>query len=308
MTDVAIPVPGKGALAAKQVAPQTLLRKVANAFLRSPSALFGIAILLLLTSCALFAEQIAPFAPTAGDFSSARLPPAWLEGGTWTHPFGTDRLGQDIYSRIIYGARVSLLVGFFGALLASAIGVTLGILAGYFGGWVDTLISASINVILSVPYLVLVVVAATIFGRSLFNVILIFGVTGSPVFVRLVRGEVLRLRALEYVEAARSLGAQPGRIISAHLLPNLVGPLITLATYEMSAMIFYEAGLSYLGLSVPPEVPSWGNMLQAGQNLLPVLPWIAIFPGLAIALTALAMNLVGDRLRDVLDPRVREAN
>jgi ABC-type dipeptide/oligopeptide/nickel transport system permease subunit len=307
MTDAVMPV--------RKITPMepatpsgTQWRKVTRAFLRSPSAMFGMVILFVLVICALFAEQIAPFEPTFGDFAASRLPPAWVEGGTWTHPFGTDRLGQDIFTRIVYGARVSLLVGFFGALLASSIGILLGILAGYFGGWIDTLISAFVNIVLSVPYLVLVVVVATIFGRSLLNVILIFGITGSPVFVRLVRGEVLRLRALEYVEAARSLGAKSGRIISSHLLPNLVGPLITLATYEMSAMIFYEAGLSYLGLSVPPEVPSWGNMLQAGQSLLPVLPWIAIFPGIAIALTALAMNFVGDRLRDVLDPRVREGS
>lgn len=286
----------------------TTLMKVVAAFFRSPTALFGVFVLLMLVLCALFAEQIAPYAPTEGDFATSRLPPAWFEGGTWEHVFGTDRLGQDIFTRIIYGARVSLLVGFFGALLASAIGIMLGVLAGYVGGWVDTVISAFVNVILSVPYLVLVVVVATIFGRSLLNVILIFGFTGSPVFVRLVRGEVLRLRGQEYIEAALSLGASASRIIRWHLLPNLIGSLITLATYEMSAMIFYEAGLSYLGLSVPPEVPSWGNMLQAGQSVLTVLPWIAVFPGLAIALTALAMNFVGDRLRDVLDPRVREGS
>jgi ABC-type dipeptide/oligopeptide/nickel transport system permease subunit len=307
MTDAALPRRNL-ALMELSAPSQSLWRKVVRAFLRSPSALLGIVILVALVACAIFAERIAPFPPTFGDFASSRLPPAWVEGGTWTHPFGTDRLGQDIFTRIIYGARVSMLVGFFGALLASTIGVLLGILAGYFGGWIDTVISAFVNIILSVPYLVLVVVVATIFGRSLLNVILIFGITGSPVFVRVVRGEVLRLRSLEYVEAARSLGAGSWSIIGSHLLPNLVGPLITLATYEMSAMIFYEAGLSYLGLSVPPEVPSWGNMLQAGQQLLPVLPWIAIFPGLAIALTAMAMNFVGDQLRDVLDPRVREGS
>jgi ABC-type dipeptide/oligopeptide/nickel transport system permease subunit len=280
--------------------------RATRAFFRSPSAVLGVIILLVLVACALFAEQIAPFGATESDYASSRLPPAWVEGGSWAHVLGTDRLGQDIFSRIIYGARVSLLVGFCGALLACVLGILLGVAAGYFGGWVDTVISSLVNLVLSVPYLVLVLVIATIFGRSLLNVILIFGFTDAPIFVRLVRGEVLRLRGQDYVEAARGLGASPWRIIRLHLLPNLVGPLVTLVTFEMSAMIFYEAGLSYLGLSVPPEVPSWGNMLQAGQQLLPVLPWIALFPGLAIAITALAMNFVGDRLRDVLDPRVRD--
>ncbi|MDX2141031.1 MAG: ABC transporter permease [Chloroflexota bacterium] len=305
MSTVTVPVPRELDIAPRKSRSEG--ERIVRAFFRSPAAIFGLLVIVLLVVCALFAEQIAPFGPTEGDFGSARLPPAWEQGGTWTHPLGTDRLGWDLLSRIIYGARVSLLVGFFGALLAGTLGVTLGVLAGYFGGWIDTVISSFVNLILSVPYLVLVVVIATIFGRSLLNVILIFGVTGSPVFVRLVRGEVLRLRALDYVEAARSLGAKPARIIRLHLLPNLIGPLITLATYEMSAMIFYESGLSFLGLSVPPEVPSWGNLLAIAQPLLRTFPWLAIFPGLAIALTALAMHLVGDRLRDVLDPRLRES-
>jgi ABC-type dipeptide/oligopeptide/nickel transport system permease subunit len=208
-----------------------------------------------------------------------------------------------VLSRIIYGARVSLTVGFFGVLLAMTLGVGLGLLAGYFGGWLDAVISGFANLLLSIPYLVLVVVLATIFGRSLLNVILLFGITDAPIFIRLVRGEALRLRQQEYVEAARGLGARAGRIIPKHILPNLLGPLITLATFEMSAMIFYESGLGFLGLSVPPEMPSWGNMLALGRRFLNIHPWLAIYPGLAIALTALAMNLLGERLRDVLDPR-----
>jgi ABC-type dipeptide/oligopeptide/nickel transport system permease subunit len=164
-----------------------------------------------------------------------------------------------------------------------------------------------VNVFLAIPYLVFVVVVAAILGRSLINVILIFGITDSPIFARVTRGEVLRMRESGYVESAVSAGASTGRILFDHILPNLIGPLITLATFEMSAMIFYEAGLSFLGLSVPPNVPSWGNMLQVGRQYLTIYPWIATWPGVAIAITALAFNLLGDWLRDVLDPRLRRA-
>lgn len=273
--------------------------------LRDPAGLLGAVILVLLVLCALFAEQIAPHGPTDGSLDVSKLPPAWQAGGSWEYPLGTDQLGQDVFSRIIYGARVSLTVGFFGAALAVLIGVTAGLLAGYFGGKIDSAVMAGVNLMLSVPYLVLVIVVAAIFGRSLINVILIFGITDAPIFVRLTRGEVLRLKNEEYVQSAYALGASAPRIIVLHILPNLVGPLLTLATFEMSAMIFYEAGLSFLGLSVPPAVPSWGNMLTLGRRFLAIYPWMAIYPGLAVALTSLGVNLFGDWLRDTLDPRLR---
>ncbi|MEX2501156.1 MAG: ABC transporter permease, partial [Trueperaceae bacterium] len=255
---------------------------------------------------AIFAQWVAPYGPAEGDFLASRIPPAWNPDGSPAHLLGTDQLGQDLFSRIIYGARVSLMVGVFGVALSLTIGVTLGLLSGYFGGWIDTIVTGFTNLLLSIPYLVLVIVIATILGRSLTNVILLFGVTSSPVFIRVTRGEVLRLKRLQYVEAARGLGARAGRIIPRHLLPNLVGPLATLATFETSAMIFYEAGLGFLGLSVPPEVPSWGNMLSLGRRFLTTHPWMAIFPGMAIAVTALGINLLGDWLRDAIDPRAKE--
>jgi ABC-type dipeptide/oligopeptide/nickel transport system permease subunit len=282
------------------------LRRLARELLRSPAGLVGLALVLLVAGAAVFAPWVAPYGPSEADFLSARIPPAWNAEGSAAHLLGTDQLGQDLFSRIVYGARVSLLVGVFGVALSLTIGVTLGLLAGYFGGRLDTLITAFTNLLLSVPYLVLVIVIATILGRSLTNVILLFGVTSSPVFIRVTRGQVLRLKQLAYVEAARGLGARPARIIPRHLLPNLVGPLATLATFEMSAMIFYEAGLGFLGLSVPPEVPSWGNMLALGRRFLTTQPWMAIFPGLAIAVTTLGINLVGDWLRDAIDPRAGE--
>jgi ABC-type dipeptide/oligopeptide/nickel transport system permease subunit len=164
-----------------------------------------------------------------------------------------------------------------------------------------------VNLLLALPYLLFVVFIASVLGRSLLNVILIFGITDAPIFARITRGEVLRIRQSGYVESAISIGARTPRILFDHILPNLIGPLITVATFEMSAMIFYEAGLGFLGLSVPPSVPSWGNMLANGRQYLTIYPWIATYPGIAIAVTALGMNLLGDWLRDVLDPRLRRS-
>jgi ABC-type dipeptide/oligopeptide/nickel transport system permease subunit len=272
---------------------------------RDKSGMIGLTLFLVLVFTAVFAPWIAPHDPLQQNLRNNRLPPAWSEGGSWEYPLGTDNLGRDLLSRIIYGSRVSLMVGFFGVLIAGSLGVIIGLVAGYIGGRVDSAIMGGVNLILSLPYLLFVVFIAAILGRSLINVILIFGITDSPIFARTTRGEVLRLRESGYVESANSIGASHGRILFSHILPNLIGPLITVATFEMSAMIFYEAGLGFLGLSVPPSVPSWGNMLSAGRKYITIAPWIAAFPGLAIMFTSLGMNLMGDWLRDVLDPRLR---
>ena len=266
----------------------------------------GLAMITVVVIMALFAPLLAPHDPLAQDLRSTKMPPAWREGGSWEHVLGTDRLGRDQLSRIVYGARVSVTVGLLGAGIALALGMLAGMLAGYFGGWLDSILMGLVNLLLAVPYLVLVIVVAALLGRSLLNVILLFGITASPLFARVTRGEELRLRHSGYVESALCLGATGRRVIFVHMLPNLIGPLVTLATFEMSAMIFYEAGLGFLGLSVPPDVPSWGNLLAVGrESLMAGMPWLTTYPGLAIALTALGMNLFGDWLRDVLDPRLR---
>ena len=274
---------------------------------RDKSGVIGLLMFLSVVFAAVFAPLIAPYDPLQQDLRNAKLPPAWYEEGSTEHILGTDNLGRDLLSRLIYGARVSLTVGFVGVLIAGTLGLVFGALAGYLGGRVDAAIMGVVNLVLALPYLLFVVVIAAILGRSLINVILIFGITDSPIFARVTRGEVLRLRQSGYVESAISAGAGTTRIIFDHIIPNLIGPLITLATFEMSAMIFYEAGLGFLGLSVPPSIPSWGNMLAAGRKYLTSAPWIAMWPGLAIMYTSLSMNLLGDWLRDVLDPRLRRS-
>jgi len=259
---------------------------------RDRSGVAGLILFLIVVIVAVFAPQISTFDPLEQNLRDNKMPPAWSEGGNWNHPFGTDNLGRDSFSRILYGARVSLTVGFFGVLIAGSMGLVIGAIAGYMGGRVDTAIMSIINLLLSLPYLLFVVFIASVLGRSLINVILIFGITDAPIFARVTRGEVLRMRESGYVESAISAGARWPRIIFDHIIPNLIGPLITLATFEMSAMIFYEAGLGFLGLSVPPTVPSWGNMLAAGRKYLQLYPWIAAFPGLAIMFTSLGMNLL----------------
>ena len=302
-SDTALPL--QPALVRAPRAPRSPLRDLLRSLRRDRGGMLGLAIFTLLVITAVAAPVIAPHDPLKQNLRVSKRPPAMMEGGSWDNPMGTDNLGRDIFSRVVYGSRVSLTVGFFGVVIAMSLGVLAGLVAGYVGGRVDAVIMGVVNVLLGLPYLLFVVVIASILGRSLFNVILIFGITDCPIFVRVARGEVLRLRESVYVQAATSIGTRDFRILRTHILPNMLGPMITVATFEMSAMIFYEAGLGFLGLSVPPSVPSWGNMLEVGRKYLTTQPWIATFPGLAIMLTSLSMNLFGDWLRDAYDPRQR---
>lgn len=281
------------------------IKYVVRLLWRDKAGLLGLIMFLIVVVAAISAPLIAPYEPLKQDLRAAKKPPAWAEKGVPDHILGTDNLGRDILSRIIYGSRVSLTVGFFGVLIACSLGMIIGLISGYVGGRTDSIIMGLVNLILALPYLVFVIFIAAILGRGLWIVILIFGFTDIPIFARITRGEVLRMRESGFVESALSIGAKKRRILFDHILPNLIGPLITIATFEMSAMIFYEAGLGFLGLSVPPSVPSWGNMLAVGRKYLTSYPWISTFPGLAIVFTGLGMNLLGDWLRDVLDPRMR---
>ena len=307
MNEQLLPQPAARLAEAKPESRADRLAYGVRLLLRDRSGTLGVAMFAVLVFASVMAPFITIHDPTDQDLHSAKLPPAWMAKGRAEFPLGTDSLGRDLYTRIVYGSRVSLTVGFFGVLIAGSLGLVVGLISGYSGGRVDTAIMGLVNVVLALPYLLFVVVIASVLGRSLFNVIWIFGITDAPVFVYIARGEVLRLRESGFVESARSIGAPRWRILFDHILPNLIGPLMTVATFEMSAMIFYEASLGFLGLSVPPEVPSWGNMLEAGRQFLQNLPWIATFPGLAIVFASLGMNLMGEWLRSVLDPRLRRS-
>jgi len=279
---------------------------VARLLWRDKAGLIGLVMFLLVVFAAAFSPWITPHDPMQQDIQASKQAPAWAEGGSTEYLLGTDSLGRDVLSRIIYGSRVSITVGFLGVMMAFTLGMMIGLISGYKGGQIDNVIMTMVNMVLSLPYLVFVVFVAAILGNSLLNVILIFGLTDIPIFVRVTRGEVLRLREEGFIEAAQSIGQKTPVIIFKHIMPNLLGPLITLATFEMSAMIFYEAGLGFLGLSVPPSVPSWGNMLAMGRQYLTVYPWMSVYPGLAIVFTGFGMNLFGDWLRDAMDPRMRQ--
>ena len=279
------------------------IRNALRLLRRSKGGTFGAFVFVMLLILAVFAPWIAPHDPLQQTLSDANIPPFWTYDGSTDYLVGTDTLGRDILSRIIFATRVSLGVALGGVGIAITLGMAIGLIAGYRGGKIDAVIVGFINLILSLPYLLFVVFFAAVVGRSLINVILIFGFTSIPVFARVTRGEVLKLRESMFIEAARNVGVPEGQILRLHLLPNLVGPLATLATFEMSAMILYEAGLGFLGLSVPPSTPSWGNMINAGRGVLAIRPWISLAPGFAILLAGLGLNMLGDWLRDALDPR-----
>jgi len=291
----------------QEATPRDRLAYLWRLFWRDRTGIIGILIFTSVVFGALFAAGLTPYKPLDQDLYASKMPPAWEEGGSPEHPLGTDNLGRDMLSRLLFGARVSLGVSFFGALIAAVIGVFLGATAAYVGGRLDDLIMAPVNLVLSLPYLLFVVFVASVLGKSLLNVILIFGITNSPIFARVTRGEVLRIRESAYVESAVSAGARWWRVLLIHIMPNLVGPLVTLISFQISAMIFYEAGLGFIGLSVPPTIPSWGNMLSEGRKYIASYPWLTTWPGLAIVYTSLGMNLLGDWLRDISDPRVRRA-
>ncbi|MFN8456265.1 MAG: ABC transporter permease [Anaerolineae bacterium] len=273
---------------------------------RNKAGLVGLVILTVIILLTLAAPWVAPHDPLAQDLSGRLQPPGWLEGGEWANLLGTDHVGRDILSRVIYGARISLLVGFSSVLVAGIIGMVMGLLAGYYGGWLDDLISRVIDIQLAVPYLLLAVALVMILGAALRNIIFVLVLYGWTVYARLVRAETLSVREQDYVLAARTVGGSNGRIIFRHILPNVVSPMIVMTTLEVANMIIFEAGLSFLGLGVQPPTPSWGGMLSDGRDYIPVgIWWPATFPGLAIFLTVLAVNLVGDWLRDLLDPRMK---
>ena len=264
--------------------------------------MLGAAIVLVVAVCAIFAPLIARGDPNAQDLASALQPPMWIAGGSSAHPLGTDNLGRDLLTRIIWGSRVSAIVGVCVVAIGATIGVTAGLLAGYRRGWVDAVIARVTDVQLAFPLVLLAVAIVAVVGPGMWTVIAAIGLTSWVQYVRVVRAEAMSLREREFVAAAEAAGAAPARIIGRHLLPNVASVAIVLGTFEIARAIVLESSLSFLGLGVPPTTPSWGGMLADGRQYLDTAWWTALFPGLAIMIAVMGVNLLGDGLRDALDP------
>jgi len=262
-------------------------------------------VLTIMVLGAIFAPLIAPYDPLQTSLSARLAPPAFA-GGSEAHLLGTDKLGRDVLSRIIYGARVSLSVSLLVILITGTIGTTLGIISGYFGGWLDSLLMRVTDVSLAFPGILIALLLAVTLGPSFTTVVLAISLLGWAAYARLIRGEVLKLRNADFVAQARIIGCSPGRIMLTHIFPNVVNPLLILATLSVGLVILIESALSYLGAGIPPPTPSWGSMVSDGRGLIDTAWWISFFPGLAIGMVVLSGNFLGDWLRDRLDPRLRQ--
>jgi peptide/nickel transport system permease protein len=270
-----------------------------------PGVLVACGIVGIVTLVALAPAVFAPHSPYDQNLANRLRPPVWLAGGSGDHLLGTDAVGRDVLSRIIYGARVSLLVGIMAVLVSGALGVAAGVLAGYFRGPVDDLIMRVAEVQLSFPFILAAVAIVSVLGAGLRNIFIVLGVTGWTTYARVVRGMTLALRQREFIEGARAIGCSHVRIMLRYVLPNIAGTTMVLATFALATFIIAESGLSYLGLGVQPPAPTWGGMLADGYLFLRTAWWLTTFPGLVLMLTVLAINVLGDWARDVLDPRLR---
>lgn len=264
---------------------------------RNYMAIFGLVVLLVLVICAIFANQLAPYEYAAQDYMSIRKAPSA------SHWLGTDEFGRDVLSRLIFGARISLQVGFIAVAISLFLGGTIGAVAGYFGGKVDTILMRVMDVQLAIPTILLAIVISSALGPGLFNLMLAVGITSVPRFARLMRSSVLSIKGQEFIEAARAMGASHLRIILVYIFPNCAAPLIVQSTLGVANAILYTATLSFLGLGIQPPFPEWGGMLSAARPYIRSSGYLSIFPGLAIMITIVALNLIGDGLRDALDPK-----
>ncbi len=281
--------------------PRGLWRDAWLRLKRNRFAIAGALVLLAIVLIAIAAPLLAPYDPIAQDYDHL------LQGPSLQHVFGTDNFGRDIFSRIIYGGRISLAVGFLGTLLGLAIGIVVGLVAGYYGGWVDSLAMRLLDIQLAFPGLLLAITIVAVLGVGMENVIIAIGIFSVPSFARILRGSILSLKEQDFVMAARASGATDRRLMYVHLLPNTVAPILILATLRLGTAILTAASLSFLGLGIRPPSPEWGAMLSDGRQFIQLAPHVTIFPGLAILIIMLALNLLGDGLRDALDPKLRKA-
>ena len=272
---------------------------------RRRTALFGMIVVAVVVLAAVFAPLVSPFDPLAQDISQRLKEPGWHDAQGRVHLLGTDHLGRDILSRIIYGSRIALLVGLAAVAISGILGMAIGLVAGYFRGKVDDVLMRVADVQLAFPFILLAIAVIGVLGPNLRNIIIVIGVSSWVVYARVVRGEVLSIREREFVQAAIALGSRDGRILIRHVLPNAFTPWLVVATLDMARVIVIESALSFLGLGVQPPTPTWGGMLADGRVYLSTAWWLATFPGLAILITVLGINLFGDGLRDTLDPRLK---
>ena len=278
---------------------QSPAARAARRLLARKGAVLGGIVVLLFIAVAILAPLVSPYDPTATDWAAVRKAP------TAAHWFGTDEIGRDVFARVIWGTRASLLAGVVSVSISLLLGVPIGLAAGFLGGWVDSAISRVTDAFLACPFLILAIALAAFLGPSLTNAMIAIGVSATPIFVRLTRAQVLNIKVEDYIEAARAVGNPPLRIALRHVLPNVAAPLIVQATLAIAAAVIAEASLSFLGLGQQPPAPSWGSMLNTAKNFIDNAPWMAIWPGLSIFLLVLSFNLLGDGLRDALDPRQR---
>jgi peptide/nickel transport system permease protein len=278
-----------------------LLRRL----VRRRTALFGMLVVLGVLLAALFAPLVSPFDPLEQDIGQRLREPGWQDAQGHLHPLGTDHLGRDILSRIVFGSRIALVVGLAAVAISGLLGMFIGLIAGYFGGRVDDFLMRLADIQLAFPFILLAIAVIGVLGPSLRNIIIVIGVSSWVVYARVVRGEVLSIREREYVQAAIALGSQHWRVLRHHVLPNTFTPWLVVATLDMARVIVIESALSFLGLGVQPPTPTWGGMLADGRVYLSTAWWLATFPGLAILITVLGINLFGDGLRDTLDPRLK---
>lgn len=282
-----------------------LWRETLQALGRSPGAVVGGALFALIIATSLFFPLIYGRDPLDQDLLARLTPPFWQEGGSLAHLLGTDNLGRDVLVRILYGSRVSLMVGFAAVLVASVMGVILGLISGYYGGRTDSVIMRVADVFMAYPFMLLTISFIAVLGNSIFNLILVLGISDWVTYARTIRGSVLSIKEKEFVTAARSVGTRHRTILFRHIFPNVLSPILVLGTVRVANIIIWESGLSFLGMGVPPPMPTWGRMLAEGRVYIADSWWLVTLPGLAIMLTILSINLLGDGLRDALDPRLR---
>ncbi len=297
MSDASSSVP-HGPASPRAAAGRSLWRLSLQRLVRNPGAVTGLVVLVLLVVAAIAAPVVTVYDPLALAPRERLLPPS---GEHW---FGTDSFGRDVYTRVVYGGRVSLQIGFLAVAISSLLGVTVGLISGYFGGSVDNVLMRLVDVMMAFPGLLLALAVVAILGPNLVNAMIAVGVSAAPSYARVTRGAVLQAKEMAFVEAARQSGARAWRIILLHVYPNVLGPIVVIATLGVANAIIAGAALSFLGLGAEPSTPEWGLMLSSGRNYLRHAWWITTFPGLAIMVTVLSINLIGDGLRDALDPRM----